>query len=215
MLRAILLTVALSLSAVPVAADTWDDAVAAYGSRDYETAMRLFRPFAEQGNADAQYNLGVMYNDGEGVAQDYGKAVHWYRKAADQDDAVAQAFLGLMYYQAAGLEKNDEEAASWFRKAIANGYEPAKGFLREMRWDWNNDVNGDGKVTISDVGGWLSWVFFWPGDWIIELVIENASSLADFFELTDDPFKGVLSGILSGFIWFLGLLIWGVGARAL
>ncbi len=62
----------------------------------------------------------------------------------------------------------------------------------ETRWDWKNDVNVDGKVTISDLRGWVSWVFFWPGDWIIDLVIENAPAWAEFFELNDDPFKGVL-----------------------
>ena len=58
MLRAILLTIALTLSAVPVAADTWDDAWAAYDSGDYETAVQLFRPLAEQGDAWAQYTQG-------------------------------------------------------------------------------------------------------------------------------------------------------------
>ncbi len=52
---------------------------------------------AEQGDAMAQFNLGVMYNTGRGVAQDYKQAVAWFRKAAEQGDAMAQFNLGLMY----------------------------------------------------------------------------------------------------------------------
>ena len=50
-------------------------ALAAYNKKDYETALREWRPLAEQGYANAQYNLGVMYDRGEGVPQDYKTAV--------------------------------------------------------------------------------------------------------------------------------------------
>ena len=126
MLRAILLTVALSLSAVPVAADTWDDAVAAYGSRDYETAMRLFRPFAEQGNADAQYNLGAMYDKGQGVPQDYAEAVKWYRMGAEQGDAFAQVVLGVRYGNGQGVPQDYVLAHMWLNLAVAQGNDDAK-----------------------------------------------------------------------------------------
>ena len=121
MLRAILLTVALSLSAVPVAADTWDDAVAAYGSRDYETAMRLFRPFAEQGNADAQYNLGAMYDQGWGVPQDYAEAVKWYRMGAEQGDVWTQVALGVKYANGHGVPQDYVLAHMWLNLAVAQG----------------------------------------------------------------------------------------------
>jgi hypothetical protein len=64
-----------------------EDAVAAAGRDDYATALRLFRPLADQGNALAQYALGVMYDNGQGVQQNYAEAAKWYRKAADQDEA--------------------------------------------------------------------------------------------------------------------------------
>jgi len=63
----------------------------AYFSRDYATALKEFPPLARQGNADAQFHLGVMYEFGEGVPQDYKEAARWYRLAADQGDAHAQA----------------------------------------------------------------------------------------------------------------------------
>jgi len=60
----------------------FEDGVAATLKGDYATAMRLWRPLADQGVASAQYNLGVMYANGQGVPQDYAAAVSWYRKAA-------------------------------------------------------------------------------------------------------------------------------------
>ena len=56
----------------------------AYNRGDYETALKKFLPLAEQGNASAQYNLGVMYANGRGVPQDYAEAMKWYRLAAEQ-----------------------------------------------------------------------------------------------------------------------------------
>ncbi len=69
----------------------------AYDKGDYATAFEEWRPLAEQGDANAQYNLGVMYNHARGVPQDYEKAFHWYSKAAEQGHASAQYNLGLMY----------------------------------------------------------------------------------------------------------------------
>ena len=56
----------------------------AYDTGDYAAALREWRPLAEQGDAKAQYNLGVMYAKGEGVAQDYAQAAEWYNLAAAQ-----------------------------------------------------------------------------------------------------------------------------------
>jgi TPR repeat protein len=58
----------------------FDAGVAAYNKGDYATAMREWRPLAEAGDASAQYNLGVMYANGEGVPEDDAEAVKWYRK---------------------------------------------------------------------------------------------------------------------------------------
>ncbi|NLK41150.1 MAG: sel1 repeat family protein, partial [Planctomycetes bacterium] len=76
---------------------------------------------AEQGHAAAQYNLGVMYANGQGVPQDYKEAVKWFRKAAEQGDADAQFNLGLMYANGRGVPQDDKEAVKWFRKAAEQG----------------------------------------------------------------------------------------------
>ena len=67
----------------------------AYKSKDYKEAIRWFRKASEQGDAGAQSNLGVMYDNGQGVQQDYVQAVKWYRKAAEQGYADAQSNLGV------------------------------------------------------------------------------------------------------------------------
>ena len=62
----------------------------AYNAGDYETVLKGLRTPAEQGDAEAQFNLGVMYANGEGVTQDDKEAVKWYRLAAEQGNAEAQ-----------------------------------------------------------------------------------------------------------------------------
>ncbi|WP_307752988.1 tetratricopeptide repeat protein, partial [Neisseria gonorrhoeae] len=74
-----------------------------------------------QGNAAAQFNLGVMYENGQGVRQDYVQAVQWYRKASEQGDAQAQYNLGLMYYDGRGVRQDLALAQQWLGKACQNG----------------------------------------------------------------------------------------------
>ena len=76
--------------ASPVAAGPGEDAMAAYARGDYATALRLLRPLAEQGDAQAQYNLGVLYDNGQGVPKNDAEAMKWYRMAADQGEAEAR-----------------------------------------------------------------------------------------------------------------------------
>ena len=81
---------------------------------------------AKQGDAPAQYNLGLMYTQGQGVRQDYVEAVKWYRKAAEQGDAVAQYNLGLKYADGIGVRQDYVEAVKWYHKAAEQGLAGAK-----------------------------------------------------------------------------------------
>ena len=76
---------------------------------------------AEQGDADAQFNLGNMYDNGKGVKQDYFEAVKWYRKVAEQGNANAQVLLGFLYILGKGVQRNKALAKEWFGKACDNG----------------------------------------------------------------------------------------------
>ena len=82
----------------------------AYKSGDYATALREWTPLAKQGNADAQFDLGVMYELGQGVPQDGKTAVKWYRLAAEQGLADAQFNLGVMYAEGRGVPQDGKTA---------------------------------------------------------------------------------------------------------
>ena len=87
---------------------------------------------AKQGYADAQSNLGVMYEEGQGARQDYAQAVQWYRKAAEQGLAEAQYNLGVMYAKGEGVRQNYKIAKGWFGKACDNGLQRGCDAYREL-----------------------------------------------------------------------------------
>ena len=88
------LAVALLLGSAGVSwSQDFQKGLAAYPSGDYATALREWTPLAKQGDAKAQYNLGLMYDEGAGVPQDYKTGVKWYRLAAEQGNANAQKKL--------------------------------------------------------------------------------------------------------------------------
>lgn len=107
----------------------FDEGQAAYKAGDYATAISELKPLADQGGASAQYILGVMYDNGEGVPQDYAEAKRWYRKAAEQGHAAAQCSLGLMYSDSGRGDRNDGEAVKWYRRAAEQGNADAQASL--------------------------------------------------------------------------------------
>jgi TPR repeat protein len=136
-MRALLILFFLLSLAAPVAAgqhdfitieDGWD----ALERGDYKTAFQIFQPLAEQGDADAQYNLGVMYHNGEGVPRDYAEAVKWYRLAAEQGDADAQHNLGVMYHKGYGVPLNYVVAHMWFNLSAGQGNKLARQYREKL-----------------------------------------------------------------------------------
>jgi len=93
----------------------------AYIKGDYKTALRKWRPLAEQGNAGAQLNLGQLYRQGQGVPQDYKEAMKWYHRAAEQGYGIAQNNLGYMYGKGDGVPQDNVQAHMWFIIAGASG----------------------------------------------------------------------------------------------
>jgi uncharacterized protein len=121
--------------ALPVSiamAGAFEDGVTAYERQDYATALRLFQPLADQGDASAQFNIGSMYAYGEGVPQNFAEAGKWFRRAADKGHATAQFNLGAMYAEGLGLAQDYAEAARWFRKAADQGDANAQANLGVM-----------------------------------------------------------------------------------
>ena len=93
------------------------DAMSAYVKRDYVTALREFHRQANLGDAVAKYNLGIMYEQGQGTAQDPAEAVKWYQMAAEDGVANAKLNLGLMYEQGRGTTRDYAQAAMWYEAA--------------------------------------------------------------------------------------------------
>ena len=118
--------------ALPVAAQDFQKGLKAAQSGDYATALREWRPLAEQGDTSAQSNLAIMYYNGRGVAQDYAEAVKWYRKAAEQGFAEGQSGLAIMYYNGRGVVQDYAESVRWNRKAAEQGYMVAQRRLGIM-----------------------------------------------------------------------------------
>jgi TPR repeat protein len=133
LLFTLLATTTLSL-AMPAQAG-FDEGRAAYEQGDYATALKELRPLAEQGHAEAQFNLGLMYYNGQGVPKDDAKAVKWYRKAAEQGNADAQNNLGVMYVKGQGVPQDYKEAVKWYRKAAEQGYALAQNNLGWMYYN--------------------------------------------------------------------------------
>jgi uncharacterized protein len=90
----------------------------ALDSKVYAEAMPWFRKAADQGNDDAQLEMGWFHEHGRGVPQGYTEAMRWYRMASDQENHNAQNLIGALYVNGFGVPLDDPEQASlWFRKA--------------------------------------------------------------------------------------------------
>ncbi|MBT6462129.1 MAG: sel1 repeat family protein [Opitutae bacterium] len=116
----------------------------------YLRAIPVLEKAATEGNAPAQYNLGVACAEGLGVRQDYRKAAEWFQKAADQGDTRAQFRLGRMSLQGRGVARDDAQAIQWFTKAANAGHPRAQSHLGAMY------VRGIGGT--KDIHAALRWL---------------------------------------------------------
>jgi len=103
--------------------------------QDYNEAMKWYRLSAEQGDAESQYFLGVMYDLGQGVLPDYKEALKWYRLSAAQGDANGQWSLGTMYLDGQGVLQDYKEALKWYRLSAEQGAANGQWSLGAMYLD--------------------------------------------------------------------------------
>ena len=114
----LLLSASLALAQMPE--ETLQRARQAFQQGNYAQVMQLLQPWAERGDAQAQYGLGLMYYEGRGVAQQsYANAREWWEKAAVQGYAKAQYNLGSMYEDGKGVAKDLFKAREWYEKAAS------------------------------------------------------------------------------------------------
>jgi TPR repeat protein len=110
----------------------------------FKEAVSWFRKSADQGNSQAQLNLGVMYQKGFGTEENNEQAVSWFRKSAEQGNSDAQLNLGAMYQYGDGVDKSNEQAVSWYRKSADQDNRDAQVSLGVMY------QNGDGVEQSND-----------------------------------------------------------------
>lgn len=138
--------VALVLGLALLSGRAWADpasdlaaAWTAYLRGDHAQALKVIKPLAEAGNADAEYNLGTMYSDGHGVPRNEREAQAWWEKAANQGQADAEFSLGFMLLNGAGdgpnaVAANPQAGLPWLEKAAAQGHASAQYFLGYVYW---------------------------------------------------------------------------------
>ncbi len=116
--------------------------MAAFEAKHFSRAAQLLSPFAEQGNAEAQHRLAIMYQNGLGVARHEGLALRWMKAAAESGYPIAQHGLGFMYLEGECVEKNPAEAVKWFQKAAEQGLAGSLTTLALM-YEQGNGVERD------------------------------------------------------------------------
>ena len=142
------MVLALILIPATSSAQDFDVGMTAYKADDFATALREWTPLAEQGNADAQFELGSMYLEGQGVERNESEAVNFYRLSAEQGNARAQLRLGFIYGKAATtlesvlefqvVPQDFEESLMWYRRAAEQGQCGGANYpRRQIRiWRW-------------------------------------------------------------------------------
>jgi len=147
-----ILLLLLLLAAPPGALADFEAGVAAARAGDYAAALREWRPLAQSGHRDAQFNMGLLYENGLGVARDDAEALRWYRRAAEAGDAAAQYNVGLFYAMGRGVAPNDVQAYAWLSVALENGAEPTR-LLGLLKKNMSAQSLAQGERLVEDVRG--------------------------------------------------------------
>lgn len=120
----------VTFCASPALSGDYQKGVEAYQRSDWRGAIKEFRELAEQGGINAQYTMGLMYEQGLGVAEDADEAKQWYLRAAKKDKAEAQYRLGLLYEAGTNGGQDIESALIWYRRAASQKFAAAEYKLR-------------------------------------------------------------------------------------
>lgn len=116
----------LMVSQAPAQAQDFDKGLAAARAGDFTSAVAEWRPLAENGHVEAQFNLGALYEAGLGVSKSPEDAAGWYALSAGQGHAKAQYNLGVMFAEGRGVAQDDTRAATWLRKAAEQDHGKAQ-----------------------------------------------------------------------------------------
>lgn len=130
-LVSVLAIFSLGFSSAAAASD-YQDGRDAYDAGDFDTAMAVWAPAAESGDADSQFGMGLLYSEGIVVPMDDNQALKWFGLAADQGHGEAQYKLGVMHANGWGVPMSEIEAMKWYELAAENGITAAQVSLGTM-----------------------------------------------------------------------------------
>jgi TPR repeat protein len=122
----------------------------AYQTAAFAKQRAKWESMAEQGDAEAQRQLGFMYYNGQGIDVDYAIAEQWLSKAADQGDAVAQYMLGIMYVEGQGVPQSDVNAHMWFDLAARQDNSNARLRLERLAPEMSPEAVAEAKKLADE-----------------------------------------------------------------
>jgi len=117
-------------------------AMAAFESKQFAQALRLFMPFAEAGDSDAQHRIAIIYQNGLGIVKNCEHAFKWMKASAEQGYAIAQHGLGFMYLEGECADQDSAAAAKWFELAAEQDLAGSQTTLAQM-YEQGNGVEQD------------------------------------------------------------------------
>ena len=106
--------------------------VSAFEAKHFSRAMQLLSPHAQIGNAEAQYRLGIMYQNGLGTVHNSALAFRWMQEAAQQNHGLAHHGLGFMYLEGNCVDRDDRKAADCFARGVEQGLEGSMIALAQL-----------------------------------------------------------------------------------
>jgi TPR repeat protein len=140
-LIAVILFLTLDVALNKAAAKDLDDAVEAMRSGDFAVAYCILRPLAEEGDADAQFNIGWMYLNGYGLQVNDKLALEWWKKASQQGHSDASFSIGMLYSLGEGdVPKDKNLAIDYYLLAVEDGHEDAIAILQSMILRNDNEI---------------------------------------------------------------------------
>jgi len=139
------------LFVIPIAsaqAGPLDDGLRAFKAGDYQQAMAYWKPLAEKNDADALYNIGLLYMKGLGVEKDYRAAKHWFKQAAKYGSVDAAYNLGVMYKKRRFGYPSSKDALYWWRQAAERGH-PESQFNLGVMLAYGNGTKRDVDAALK------------------------------------------------------------------
>lgn len=121
------------LMAAPLEASDVSEAINAMRAGNFAEAYCVLKPYAESGDAEAQYNIGWMYLNGYGLMMNDSKALEWWQRASDQGYTDASFSIAMLYSLGEGqVERNMDKAIEYYLMAVEDGHEDANMIVRSM-----------------------------------------------------------------------------------